>query len=168
MKRILLDAGKCLGCRSCENACAAVHSRAGSITGAVLAGEKLHSGVKILRDREGYIYARRCRHCRQSACVNACPAGAMQKDAASGAVWCDLETCAGCFLCVESCPLGAITALEEGYPFKCDLCRERVGGPACVEVCPTGALIFAEVDEAAYEAETEAIIRHGKGVDYHG
>ena len=61
MKRMLLDAGMCLGCRTCENVCAAVHSRAGSFTGAVLAGEKPHSGVKIMQSGSGEIFAKRLR-----------------------------------------------------------------------------------------------------------
>ena len=164
MKRMLLDAGMCLGCRTCENVCAAVHSRAGSFTGAVLAGEKPHSGVKIMQSGSGEIFAKRCWQCQAPACVEACPVGAIQKDLPDGAVWGDTETCIGCFLCEEACPIGAITRLEaEGHPFKCDLCRGRDGGPACVEACPTGALTFAEVDEAAYEAARDELVNHQKG-----
>lgn len=157
MKRILLDVGKCLGCHTCENACAAQHSKAGSFMGAVLAGEKPHSGVRIILSEAGGIRARRCIHCLEPDCVAVCPVGAMKKDPSGGAVWCDVDACIGCFMCVEECPVGAIVKLEEGFPFKCDLCRGREGGPACVEACPTGALTFAEVDEAAYEAEMKAM-----------
>jgi carbon-monoxide dehydrogenase iron sulfur subunit len=165
MKRVMVQPEKCLGCHTCENVCAGYHSAAGSFLGAVLAGEKPHSGVRVLVNSRGEKLPLRCRHCTTPDCVEACPAGAMQKDPDTGAVWCDRNACVGCFLCADACPIGAITPLgKEGYPFKCDLCRGRTGGPACVEACPTGALTFEEVDESVFEKQKQSVLEFLKGV----
>lgn len=162
MKKVLTEVSKCLGCHSCENACAAVHSEAGSFLGAVLAGEKPRAAVRVLVGADGAKLPLRCQHCASPACTDVCPTGAMQKDAETGAVWCDTELCVGCFLCVDACPFGAIVALED-RPFKCDLCRGREGGPACAEACPTGALSFAEAVPAEVQAMERRIIEILKG-----
>lgn len=165
MLRIVLDTEKCLRCHACENACAAVHSSAGTFIGAVLAGEKPHSAVRMLLNPKGGVFALRCRHCLQPECVSACPVGAMKRDTPDGPVWCDTEECIGCFLCADACPVGAIGRYEDvQHPFKCDLCRGREGGPACVEACPTGALTFAEIDEEKFEALGQALLNNVKGV----
>ncbi|WP_243113788.1 hypothetical protein [Desulfofundulus salinus] len=39
-KEVLINFDRCLGCRSCQLACAVAHSTAGNLLGAVLNGEK--------------------------------------------------------------------------------------------------------------------------------
>ena len=143
--RILLDSEKCLGCHTCENTCAAIHSKSGTFLGAATSGERALSAVRIAVNEDGKLIAHRCLHCEDPECVTACPTGAMKKDPESGVVWCNMEECTSCFICAEACSFGAITPLyDEGIPFKCDLCRTRAEGPACIIACPTSALRLSE------------------------
>ena len=162
MKKVLTEVSKCLGCHSCENACAAVHSEAGSFLGAVLGGERPRSAVRVLVGTGGAKLPLRCQHCAVPACVDVCPTGAMQKDPETGAVFCDTEQCVGCLLCVDACPFTAIV-VDDDKPFKCDLCRGREDGPACASACPTGALRFDEADAGEIPAMERQILDILKG-----
>jgi Fe-S-cluster-containing hydrogenase component 2 len=72
-------------------------------------------------------------------------------DQTTGAVYVDENRCTGCGLCVDACPFDPprikINA-QKNVAFKCDLCRERKGGPICVEYCPFEALKVASKVEA--------------------
>ncbi|MEK6657802.1 MAG: 4Fe-4S dicluster domain-containing protein, partial [Nitrospirota bacterium] len=58
------------------------------------------------------------------------------------------EKCVGCWMCVMSCPHGAIRQDRKNEKAKkCDLCIDRGKNPRCVEVCPKKVLVFTEVDE---------------------
>ena len=84
-----------------------------------------------------------CRHCQEPACLEACPAGAIQMDERGVAVLLD-EACIRCSACAEACPYSAISHSEaEDRYLKCDLCAGREAGPLCVELCPVGALTLA-------------------------
>lgn len=168
MKRILIDVSKCLGCHSCETACAAVHSAAGSLLGAVLGGERPVSRVRLIVTADGRNLPLRCRQCAEPQCVEVCDTGAMQKDVASGVVWCDMDDCVSCMLCADACPIAAITpAGEPKLPLKCDLCR-GMEAPACVAACPTGALSLAELDSQRAEEAEKCIEDMLKGVCCNG
>lgn len=85
-----------------------------------------------------------CRHCQDAPCVLSCPSGAMYRDPDSGLVLHNKEKCAGCWMCVMSCPYGLITPdSRRQTAVKCDFCMgsER---PYCVDYCPTGALSLEE------------------------
>ena len=67
--------------------------------------------------------------------MEACPAGAMSRDAISGLVWVDRDRCVGCWMCVLACPFGAVVPSEDGkHASKCDGCRGREV-PACAGSC---------------------------------
>ena len=141
---ILVNPDRCLGCHTCEVACAVAHTEAGSLIGAVLAGERLQPRNYVLQV-DSVKLSTQCRQCEDAPCVRVCPTGATYRTETYTAV--DQRLCIGCRLCMMVCPFGAInvastevTGREKRAAFKCDLCVDRPDGPACVEACPTKAL----------------------------
>jgi Fe-S-cluster-containing hydrogenase component 2 len=80
-----------------------------------------------------------CLQCDPAPCAEACPEGAIKKEA-TGAWVVDNKKCTACGLCVDACSFGMIAVDgREGFARKCDLCGGR---PSCVANCPTEALVF--------------------------
>jgi carbon-monoxide dehydrogenase iron sulfur subunit len=72
----------------------------------------------------------------------------MQRDAEKGTTFVAQDKCRGCWMCVMSCPFGAvIPSAQFKTAMKCDACM-HMEQPACVASCPTGALVYGE--EEAY------------------
>jgi len=157
---ILMRYERCLGCRSCELACAAAHSQAGSIIGAILAGEKPANRVFVSQVGDTKVPLN-CRHCEDAPCIDACITGAMHREP-SGAVTNEGGTsrCTGCWMCVMVCPYGVIRSdLIQRRAVKCDLaCLDDGGIPACVRSCPTGALVLAPVEEISSARRKQFLI----------
>ncbi|MCL4535223.1 MAG: 4Fe-4S binding protein [Bacteroidetes bacterium] len=141
-RQIMMLPARCLACGACELACALQWQ---SSRGTAIA----HGRLRV-RLAAGQPLPLLCRHCRTAPCVDACPAGAMQRD--GGRVFVDTERCVGCWSCVMVCPTCQVmprSALEEdapgpasprGFAFKCDGCPDELA-PPCVAACPTGALL---------------------------
>jgi carbon-monoxide dehydrogenase iron sulfur subunit len=144
VKKVLVDFDKCLGCLTCQLACAAAHSEAGTFLGAYLAGERPPISMRVVAEGDGR-FPLSCRHCTDAPCVKACRVHALTRDEFTGRVACDTDKCLGCMMCVMVCPFGAINEAPSHKVAKCDLCVD-VGSPSCVSACPTGALSFEEVD----------------------
>ena len=124
---IRFDPLKCLGCRSCELACAYRFFKALNPKG---------SGIRILSNPLG-VDAKFCKQCSEPECLESCDMDAIYW--AGGAVHIDYNSCTGCGACVKACPFGYMYWFEErGLPVKCDLCGGN--SPACVQACPRGAL----------------------------
>ena len=68
----------------------------------------------------------------------------------------DRATCAGCAVCVEACPTGAINLDENEGVSTIDpgLCNECL---ACLDVCPTGAIRQVELPELVPAMGVKAI-----------
>lgn len=129
---VLSDPAACIGCRTCEAACALEHATAASPFQPRLQVLRLdHLSVSLM-----------CHQCENAPCVGACPVGALTLGETR--VEADSSRCIGCQGCVVACPFGAIQIAlsEQQSPLivKCDLCGHREHGPACVEVCPTSAM----------------------------
>ena len=144
--KIYCDIRKCVGCRSCEIACAIEHSKSKNIFDAVK--EKPLPKKRVKTENEGKkIISLHCQHCEDAPCVIACMSGALSKDKKTGATLHDKEKCVGCWMCVMTCPFGAIVRdVENHIAVKCDLCPDREDY-ACVVACPTGALFVGTKKE---------------------
>ncbi|MCK6480495.1 MAG: 4Fe-4S dicluster domain-containing protein [Planctomycetes bacterium] len=141
-RRILLDLDRCTGCRACGAACHAGHHGQTNLSAGVV------DGAAVLPVH--------CRHCEHPACAEACPRGALYRDA-SGFVRRSELLCVGCRTCAIACPFGVIPDdLRRHVSPKCDLCVDRVlagGVPRCVATCTSGALSFAELEASAGSPE---------------
>lgn len=146
MKRILINTEYCQGCRNCQLACMAGHAAAKSVLDLDLEDRSNQARNFIETGPGGGPVPILCRHCDEPACVTACMSGALTKNSDTGTVDHDPEKCAGCWMCVMSCPFGIIRPdIREGkVAVKCDFCSGRAF-PRCVEACPTGALTLIEV-----------------------
>lgn len=152
---ILVDTTKCIGCRTCEWACADAHKDAGlefreDVDFSVVrtTSEKQWTVVNRYQTEKGIIYAKKqCMHCLSPACASACLTRAMHKTAEGPVTW-TADRCMGCRFCMISCPFdmpkfeyhSAVPRIQ-----KCVMCWDRVAEgkkPACVENCPAGALTF--------------------------
>lgn len=122
----------CIGCRTCEVACALEH---------VAPGAEFNPRLKVMR-LDTLSVPVMCHQCENAPCVGACPTGALSMGAER--VEAESSRCIGCQSCAVACPFGAITievsAGQAPTIVKCDLCGGRDRGPACVDVCPTAAL----------------------------
>jgi len=73
----------------------------------------------------------------------------MQRDAEKEVTFVAQDKCRGCWMCVMSCPFGAvIPSAQFKTAMKCDACM-HMEQPACVAACPTGALVYGEEEEYA-------------------
>lgn len=156
------DASRCTGCKTCVLAC----KDAKDLTNdqAFRQVYEFEAGNGWTQDEAGcwtcgstcYYVSSACNHCKNPACVAACPQGSMAKDPETGLVYNDPETCIGCGACAVACPYGAPKVdAQAAVSIKCDGCSERVvqgGVPVCVASCPSRALDFGPIDElrAAY------------------
>ncbi len=150
---ILVDITKCIGCRSCEQACKQIH---GFTTDTEY---KLSTtALTVVEDHGDRFVRKMCMHCQDPACASACLVGALKKRAA-GPVTYDASKCIGCRYCLVACPFG-VPRYEWSklvpYVKKCDMCAERQAKgqpPACVEACPVQASISGTREEILEEAQ---------------
>lgn len=156
-REIFVRYERCVGCHSCELACAVSHTAARDLFVAIFRGER--SQKRLWVDQIDRIKAPAvCRQCEDAPCVSVCPTGAMHQREDTINV-CNLQQCIGCWMCALTCPFGAIGRNElEGKVIKCDReCLNEEGVPACVAACPTGALVYQTVEEFEAERRKEAI-----------
>ena len=152
MKKIYCKMQNCLGCKSCELACAAAHSEAKELLAAAKDKTLAKPRIRVeCIDEKGEVHrvraiAVQCRQCEDPACAQACIAGGIRKDKETGEIVVNLEKCVGCWSCIMVCPVGAIAKDEElKQALKCDHCPD-LDTPACIVACPTGALEMGKLD----------------------
>jgi carbon-monoxide dehydrogenase iron sulfur subunit len=138
---------RCVGCHTCELACAIVHSQSQDIETMIMRGE--NPGYRIHVETYGpRSIPISCQHCEEAACALACPTGAVKRNAPGKPVLVEDERCIGCSMCVQACPFGVIALRpDDKIAFKCDLCINRLAQgeePACVSSCPTKALMLQD------------------------
>jgi len=162
---IMIDTEKCLGCKSCELACAVEHSNSKELFTAI--GEEPLPQYRVTVESVGEIVLPlQCRHCEDAPCVTVCPTHALEKPSPDSPVNIKEDLCIGCKWCILVCPFGVIKLRRDGKAIiKCDLCQQRTGEgrePACVEACPTGALRFVEIEKIAKQKRGEFLVSLGK------
>ena len=150
-QRLIIRPDRCIGCRSCELACALENDgimATGSSRIAVITF--MESGAYGLP----YHFPTTCRQCADAPCLAACPENAILRDRSSGNVLrIDAQRCTGCRLCIRACPYGAIGFDEKSRTArKCELCH---GTPTCVSICPSGAIQLEQVKQ--FYAKTSAL-----------
>jgi formate dehydrogenase iron-sulfur subunit len=157
-KAILIDITKCIGCRSCEQACKSIHGFPPQ------SESKLSPTALTVVEERGERYVRRmCMNCQDPACASACLVGALKKTDL-GPVSYDKSKCIGCRYCIVACPFNVPRyEWSKLVPFvkKCDMCYDRqVNGrpPACVEACPVQASIAGWRDEILEEAQRRVLL----------
>ncbi len=130
MEKISVNSNMCDGCLNCEKMCASVHTA---------------SRIKIIEHNSSH-YGIVCQHCESAPCIRICPTDAISDEKV------DATKCIGCGLCVMVCPFGAMT-FTASVAEKCDLCNDRVEGPACIKSCTKRAITI--VDPAKIKAKNQ-------------
>lgn len=160
---ILYDSTRCVGCQSCEFACAEANNLPEPIgmpeIGIIRKTDETRRTVVNAYDTsKGEVYVKRqCMHCNEPACAAACLTQAMLKTKEGPIIWRG-EKCMGCRYCMVSCPFdGPKFEYHSANPkiTKCDMCFNRLEEgkmPACVENCPAEALMFGTRRELIAEA----------------
>lgn len=161
--KISCDIRKCLGCRTCELACAVEHSKSKELVLAILEKPlpKKRRRVDAIDDK---VISFGCQHCEDAPCVTACMSGAMYKDPHTGETKHDRDKCVGCWMCIMVCPFGAIIQdVTDKVAVKCDLCPDR-DDYACVTACPTKALFAGTPEEFKKKLEEKSNTKMESGV----
>lgn len=137
---LLINPDVCTGCRMCEMACSIHHEHLARPT---------QLRIKVAYASDAFYTPITCIHCEEAYCLESCGFDALERAGPGEIVKVIDENCIGCLLCVDACPYGGITFVEEkDTVVKCDLCG---GDPACATYCATGAIIFAPLSEEAWE-----------------
>lgn len=164
---VVANPNRCIGCKACEIACAVAHLDT-SVTTAEFTDTPFSPRLNVLKTADGNGPIQ-CRHCEDAPCAKVCPNKCINN--IDGIVYIDRSNCIGCKTCTMACPVGAVglvpeinvqeklakqdlKALDGKLYFKenivgnkCDLCKDREGGPACAKVCPTKAFKIVQTNE---------------------
>lgn len=147
-----IDPSRCIGCRSCENACAECETHRGYPMIQVDFLDRLNSIATVPTV---------CMHCDDPTCAEVCPADAIKKNE-DGVVQSSLKPrCIACNNCVLSCPFGVpkMNARMEQM-MKCDMCYDRTSigkRPMCATVCPSQALAFVPKEKIERERTSKPV-----------
>ncbi len=143
-----------MGCRTCLIACVEAHTDQPIFE---IPADSINFNPKLHMIKSWDVTVPfQCRHCENPDCLKACDKNAIYIE--DGVVCIDYAKCDGCKECLSACPFGCIDMAlapkmyqnADGTKLvanKCDLCRNREGGPACISVCPTQALRLVETSQ---------------------
>ncbi len=181
----LTDLTRCVGCRSCEEACNKVNnlpkpetsfedkSVFGEMRRPTPQAYTVVNRYENPKEKGSFIFRKvQCNHCKEPACATACPIHAYSKTP-EGAVLYNPDLCFGCRYCMTACPFYVpaydySSALEPKI-VKCILCYDRIkkgGMPACAEACPAGTITYGKRDDLIKMARERIEKNPGKYVDH--
>lgn len=128
------DMAKCIGCFTCMNVCSAFNRKDHSL-------KKSCIHIKTAGGLSGRFVCSVCLACREPACAQACPTGALLPRKGGG-VNLNEELCIGCRRCARACTVLAVF-FDEGKnkPIICKHCG------ICTIYCPHNCLIMEESPE---------------------
>jgi carbon-monoxide dehydrogenase iron sulfur subunit len=128
----------CSRCHMCELICAFHHHQVGN---------PKRSRIRLISLDKGVDIPVTCLNCEDPPCMNICPTGALHRLESEGMVTVNEDLCIGCAMCVNACPVGAVTLDPvDGVAVKCDLCD---GDPQCVAYCPANVLKLTDAERFA-------------------
>ncbi|GEM49565.1 4Fe-4S dicluster domain-containing protein [Deinococcus cellulosilyticus] len=140
--RFFIDPIRCIGCKSCMQACSecATHK-----------GKPMIHLEYMERGSSTQTVPMVCMHCENPTCAAVCPADAIKRTEDQVVQSSLKERCIGCKNCVVSCPFGVPRYYPEmDQMMKCDLCYDRTSQglkPMCATVCPSEALFYGTLEE---------------------
>lgn len=154
------DQTRCIGCNTCVVAC---RDWNGLKPGPVRYRNVTATETGSYPNAFVHNLSLACNHCKEPACVPACPAEAIYKREEDGVVLIDRDKCVGAGECITACPFrqpqmaddrqepAPEGSWEYDHPAqKCTFCWDRLAAgqpPSCVAACPARALDFGELGE---------------------
>ncbi|MEA2843126.1 MAG: hypothetical protein QOJ69_797 [Actinomycetota bacterium] len=153
--RFSFDMNACVGCHSCEVACAEQNDLPVDIAWRKVGELEGGSFPEVRR----FNLSMACNHCLEPTCLSGCPTNAYAK-LDNGIVRHDAAECIGCQYCIWNCPYEVpVYDKARRIVSKCDMCLPRLEAgeaPACVKSCPTKAIGVEKVDVAVWRADHAA------------
>lgn len=151
-----IDPSRCIGCRSCENACAECDTHRGT--------PMIHVDFLDRHDSTDTVPTI-CMHCEDPTCAEVCPADAIKRDE-NGIVHAALKPrCIACNNCVLACPFGVPKMMvAQEQMMKCDMCFDRTSvgkRPMCATVCPSQALAYVPAGTLMRRESPTNVFRFG-------
>jgi Fe-S-cluster-containing dehydrogenase component len=175
-RAVLVDTTNCVGCRTCEMACAEANKLAEPASDVDFASLRttgpeqftvVNQGTTKSPGGEDRFAKTQCMHCVEPACASGCVVRALEKTK-NGPVIYHADRCLGCRYCMVACPFGVPKyQFSKAVPIvrKCTFCAERQAEgkpPACAEACPNNALTFGKRSELIEEAKKRIYGAPGK------
>lgn len=141
-KSFFIDPNRCIGCKSCVEACSECDTHKG------------HSMIHletVERFESPQTTPVVCMHCDTPTCAEVCPADAIKRTADGVVQTARKPRCIACNNCVLACPFG-VPKMNTSYELmmKCDMCYDRTSvgkSPMCATVCPSRALHYGTWEE---------------------
>lgn len=140
LKALVIDPGKCTGCKQCEMACSYENESVFNPAKSRIRVFDFHTEARFVP------YT--CTQCAEAWCQQACPVNAITTNE-MGVKIVHENLCVGCKVCTIACPFGTVNYnASTGKVIKCDLCG---GNPACADACPTAAITYQDVEQTGYD-----------------
>jgi Fe-S-cluster-containing dehydrogenase component len=107
-----------------------------------------NNGLKTIRELATFRFT--CRKCKDSPCINVCPADALEKDE-DGVVTRHTNLCVSCKSCVTICPFGTMMTdffkHHRNKDFFYDL-KDEKEMEKFIEACPSGTAAITDAEES--------------------